>query len=441
MFVDSYQGAFAPVMNGNSISPKLTGGVDVYKGGVLNEVGMRWDPGLRRPYWDKNGKAAVTINRGRTTLVKGVQTPIREHMLIRDVVNNMGIMSPVFNATTLRKEEWLMLDQVVLRASRYRLRAAKDLAESNTYGGFNGMSKIILEHETMSDPGEAMVDMDGLTPGRTDTPLFQLQGVPLPITHCDFWYDSRRLAISRNTGTPLDTVMGEAAGRRVGETIEKTTIGVQAGPIYGGASTYTGGYGRTSQVYGYITFSNRLTSTAGYLPTGNGRSGTGWKPSDTLADVLAYIDLLKAGKFFGGYMLYHSNDWDKYLDNDYILTGGNVATQTLRQRLYDIGREDNVGEGELIKGVRRLDLLPAATLNSLLGPGGESITTTYPFTMILVQMTPDVARMVNGMDITTVQWESVGGMRLNFKVMCIQVPQIRADYYGNCGILQATPGN
>jgi hypothetical protein len=58
--------------------------------------------------------------------------------------------------------------------------------------------------------------------------------------------------------------------------------------------------------------------------------------------------------------------------------------------------------------------------------------------MVMVQMTPDVARAVNGMDITTVQWESQGGMRLNFKVMCIQVPQLRADYYGNCGILDAT---
>jgi hypothetical protein len=53
-------------------------------------------------------------------------------------------------------------------------------------------------------------------------------------------------------------------------------------------------------------------------------------------------------------------------------------------------------------------------------------------------MTPDVARAVDGMGITTVQWESQGGMRLNFKVMCIQVPQIRADFYGNCGLLHFT---
>jgi hypothetical protein len=56
----------------------------------------------------------------------------------------------------------------------------------------------------------------------------------------------------------------------------------------------------------------------------------------------------------------------------------------------------------------------------------------------MVQMTPDVARAINGQDITTVQWETKGGMQLNFKVFCIQVPQLRADAYNNCGIMHAT---
>ena len=430
MFVDTYMGAFRP----NPADPKSPVHYrGDYRGGILDEVmpggRMQFDPGLRRPYWDKNGKAAVTINTGRTTLVKGEQVPIREHRLIRDVVNNMGIMSPVFNATTLRKEEWLQLDQVILRAARYRMRAWNDLVKANSYGGFNGMSKTILEHETMSDPGEAMVDMDGLTPGRTDAPLFQLQGLPLPITHVDFWFSSRNMAISRNTGTPLDSVMGESGGRRIGETIEKTYIGVQTGPTYGGSSTYVGGYGRSSQVYGMLNFTPGLATSTFYLPTGSGRSTSGWKPSDTLADVLYFLDLLKAQKFYGPFMLYTSNDWDKYLDNDYILTGGNVATQTLRNRLRAIDE---------IIDVRRLDFLFGSLPSGSTGPGGESVTTAKPFTFILIQMTPDVVRAVNGMDITTVQWESVGGMRLNFKIMAIQVPQLRADYYGNCGILVAT---
>jgi len=410
--------------------------------------GVRFDPGMLRPYLDKNNQPAVTINTGRTTLVKGMQVPIREHRLIRDLAHN-GIMSPVFNATSLRKEEWIELDRVVLRAARYRLRAWADLAAANSFGGFNGMSKLILEHETMADVGEAIVDMDGVTDGRGDSPLFQLQGLPLPITHSDFFFSSRRLAVSRNTGTPLDTTMGEMAGRRVAETIEKTTIGNQTGVLYGGASTYVGGYGRSSQVYGYTNYPDRLIYNTLHTPTGS-------NAASTIADVLAMRQTLINNKFYGPFMLYHSTDWDTYLDNDYILTGGNVATQTLRERLKAI---------EGIQDVRRLDFLFATApgtntqATSYTGPGGESLATTAvaggpnstgptpgtpnasggnPFTLLMVQMTPDVARAVNGMDITTVQWETKGGMQLNFKVMAIQVPQLRSDYYHNCGVLQAT---
>jgi hypothetical protein len=262
------------------------------------------------------------------------------------------------------------------------------------------MSKTILEHETMSDPGEAIVDMDGLTEGRQDQPRFQLEGLPLPITHSDFWFSSRRLAVSRNTGTPLDTTMAEAAGRRVAEMIEKTTIGVETGITYGNSTNY----GRTSSVYGYTNFPNRITKTDLTIPTGA-------NPEAVVQDILEMRDLLYSHNFYGPFMLYHSTGYDIFLDNDYFRAGGTSVLQTLRQRVAGI---------DGIAGIRRLDFL------------------TSGYVLIMVQMTSDVARAVNGMDITTVQWESVGGMRLNFKVMAIQVPQLRADFNGNTGIVHAT---
>jgi hypothetical protein len=101
--------------------------------GAVGETlgGLNWDAGLLRPYFDKNGRPAVTVNTGRTTLVKGEQVPIREHRLIANLVNQ-GVVSPVFNATTLRKEEWQYLDQQVLKAARYRLRAWSDLSAANS---------------------------------------------------------------------------------------------------------------------------------------------------------------------------------------------------------------------------------------------------------------------------------------------------------------------
>jgi hypothetical protein len=436
MFVDNAVGGVGQVLNG-----PIDG---------LSTLGDRlsYDPGLRRPYFDERGRPCVTMNTGKWTWDEKQRRhlPVQRKELIANL-QARGINSPVLNATALRKEEWLELDRVVLRAARYRLRAWADLAAANSFGGFNAMGKLILEHETMSDPGEAIVDMDALTPGRGDAPLFQLQGLPLPITHCDFWFSARTLAVSRNTGTPLDTTMGEAAGRRIAETIEKTLIGNVTGVTYGGNSTMVGGYGRTSQVFGYINFPNRLVNTKFYKPTGLGRSGTAWIAQDTVRDVLAALDQLRLNKFYGPFMAYHSNDWDQYLDSDYFTTTGaggisGVSTATLRNRLRMI---------EGIQDVRRLDFLFATipqtnpafvnVANPFTGPGGEGVVSGNPFTMIIVQMTPDVCRAVNGMDITTVQWESVGGMRLNFKCFAIQVPQLRADYYGNCGILHAVATN
>jgi len=374
--------------------------------------GVRFDAGLLRPFIDENNRACCLVSNGRGG---------REVVEVRELIAN-GINSPVFNATSLRKEEWIKLDEQVLRAARYRLRAWADLAAANSFGGFNGMGTTILEHETMSDPGEAIVDMDGLAAGRTDQPAFQLQGLPLPITHMDFTISARKLAASRNLGMPLNSTMAEVAGRRVAEMIEKTTIGTNTGITYGGTNT-AGSYGRTSQVYGYTNFTPRLT----YASMRNPATTGSYTASMTLADVLALLDLAKANKFFGPFMLYHSNDWDKYLDNDYILTGGNVATQTLRNRLRAIDE---------ITDVRRLDFMfsTAPTQNN----NADKYNNLNPFTFVLVQMTPDVARAVNGMDITTVQWESKGGMQLNFKVMAIQVPQLRADHYGSCGIVHGT---
>lgn len=353
----------------------------------------RYEPGLLRPYVAKNGKKCVTMNYGTDENGKPKQKAFTLNEL-----RDMGVDVPITNATTLRKDEWSMLDTAIVRVARQRLRAWSDLAAASSFGGFNGMSKMILEHETMSDPGEAVVDMDGLTPGRTDAPLYQLEGLPLPITHSDFWFSSRRLAVSRNTGTPLDSTMAEAAGRRVAEQIEKTLIGTVTGTTYGVSSSYTAALG--SKVYGYANYPNRITKTD--VTTPDGTNG-----ATTVDDVLSMIESATNKYYYGPYMLYHSTDWDKYMDDDYRAND----SRTLRQRLREISQ---------ITDVRRLDFL----------------TNTY--TLLLVQMTPEVARAVTGMDITTVQWPTSGGMRLNFKVMAIMVPQLRSDYNGNTGIVHAT---
>jgi hypothetical protein len=361
-------------------------------------AGCGFEPNLLRPYINDDGVKCVTVNTGSFD-TEG--NPEYEERTVSEMVNN-GVHIPVANATSLRKDEWLKLDTVILKAARQRLRAWNDLNENvEAFGGFNGMSKMILEHETMNDPGEAIVDFDGLSEGRVDAPRMQLEGLPLPITHSSFYFSSRRLAVSRNTGTPLDTTMAEAAARRVAESIEKTLIGVQTGPTYGVAADYN----NTPTVRGYLNHPDRTTKTDLNTPTGS-------NGEDVMTDVLEMIDLAYTDDHYGPYMLYHSTDYSQYMDNLFSTTEPSAGT--LRNRLREI---DDVID------VRRLDYLPSSS---------------NPFTLLLVQMTSDVVRAVNGMDITTVQWETQGGMQVNFKVMAIQVPQIRSDYNSKSGIVHAT---
>lgn len=410
-----------PLLDAYIQNPELPNGI--YRGGIAREIeSLQFDTGMRRPFLDKFDRPCLIMNTGRWTLEKGERKPLREKVRVKDLLNR-GVITPetlTANATSLRKEDWIEMDRVMLTVARSRLRAWADLAAANTYGGFNGMAKMTLEYEAMSDPGEAIVDMEGDTEGRTDSPLFKLRSIPLPIIHSNFWFSKRRLDISRNS-TALDTTMLEACTRRCAEMLEKTTLGISggfSGLDYGGQ---TSGYGThdtsspddahgsaltASTVYGYTTYPHRLTKTDFTTPTSGG-----FVADTTYNEILTALNTMHNQNFHGPWIIYHSTDWSTYMNRAYSVAGGNHPGETLRTML--LKHED-------ISDVRRLDFL------------------TSTFTLIFVQMTSDVARAIIGMPFTTVQWPSMGGMRENFKVMTIQVPQIRSDYKGQCGIMHGT---
>jgi len=408
-------------------SDLIVNGVSNRGGAIGNELiipGMNFDTRHFQPFLGKDDRTKyIVINSGRTEYNPKTQKdePIYLTKAIPWVQDRIGYSHPVWNATTaLRKEEWIKVSDKVVKAARYRQRLWSDMMATVPLA-VDGMSTMSLEQETQSDVGEAHVDLDGLSPGNNDIPLYQLEALPLPVIHADYFYSLRKLMISRNGSQPLSTIMPEGASRRVSETVEKLAICTLTGITYGpGANSPS--VNRTSKIYGLTNFTNRLTYT-GTQPTGS-------NASTILANVLAMKDRLTANKFYGPFRIYTSNDWDQYLDNDYILSGGNVATQTLRNRILSI---------QGIQSVERLDMLFATAPTA--GSGNLqslSYDTLYPYTMLMVQMTDDVVQAVNGMDLNTIQWESVGGQRLNFKVMCIQAPRLQADFYSNCGILHAT---
>ena len=335
-----------------------------------------FDVNSLRPYLGNDGRTYITRNQGG----KNVAVPVANA-----------------NASLLRLE-WTELDQVVIRAALPRLRAVADVRGRGLQMTIpNGLAKTVLQTQAQSDVNAASISMDGLADGTADRPAYNLTNLPLPIIHKDFSFSARQIATSRNGAMPLDLSMAELAARRVAEGAEQLLLGVSSSYSYGGGT-----------IYGFTNFPSRMTYSL--INPDLSASYTSWIPRMTVQDVLNMRFLSQQHHHYGPWVLYTSLAWDQYLDDDLNAVDANSSNITLRDRLRRIdGIEDVV------------------TLDYLNG-----------YDMVLVQMTTDVVREVVGMDITTIQWETHGGMQLNFKVMCILTPQLRADFLGNTGIVHGS---
>jgi len=327
-----------------------------------------FNPSVLRPFLGSDGRSYMTV-----------------------IKNGVASAQPIMNATaTLRYEDWKILDDVIVKVAKQRLRAVADLrAAGNSYTIPNGMGKTVLQTETQSDIDAATVSMDGLVAGPNDRPVFELTNLPLPIISKDFSFSARQLEASRSGGSPLDTSTAELAARRVAEMAEQLLIGVASSYTYGGGT-----------LYGYTNFPSRITRTI-TAPT-----AVGWTGGTLIDEILAMRQDAYDAYHYGPFMLYNSPAWDRYLDADLKA----ASDRTLRERI-------NAIEG----------FSPLKTLDYL---------TDYD--IVMIQMTSDVAREIIGMDITSLQWDSNGGLLKNFKVMAILVPQLRADQNGNTGIVHGS---
>ncbi len=291
---------------------------------------------------------------------------------------------------TLRIDDWKLIDDVVVKAAQERLKLVNYLrGKGLTFTIPQGWGKTILQTETQSNVNEAEISMDGIKEAINDRPEFEPSSLPLPITHKDFQFSARQIAVSRSGGSPVDTTTADLSTRKVAESIEKLALGRNAQYAYGGGT-----------IYGLLNFPSRMTRTI-QQPTGAATDGTNF-----IADVLAMRAQAVAQFHFGPYILFVAPNWDIYLDADFKA----ASDKTLRERAAAINN---------ISGIITLDFM-------------------QNYDVLLVQLTSDIVRMVIGMDITTVQWDTLGGMQKNFKILSIAVPQCRADFYNNTGIVHGT---
>lgn len=328
------------------------------------------NPGMLRPFIGEDGKAYVTVYNG------GDPKKVESYQTIQ------------VNSGTLRRDEWKALDDAVLKVSEKRLGGIADLeANGLVYNLGNAMGTTVLEWHDMSDALEADLTMDGISRAKNDRPVYNTNYLPIPIIHADYEINARALAASRNMGNPLDTTLAERAARKVAEKLENMLFT---------STTYAFGGGT---IYSYLNYSDRNQVT---LAKAWDASGT--TAAEIIADVVAMKQASINAYHYGPWMLYIPTAYETVMDEDYSTSG--ASTQTIRERILKI---------DGIKGVKVIDTLTANNV-------------------ILVQMTSDVVRLVKGMGIQNVQWQTEGMFINKYKVMTIQVPQIRSDQNGKCGI-------
>lgn len=307
----------------------------------------------------------------------------------------MRLMQSGFNIESLRtqdflsKDAWLQFDNTVIEIARHELMGIGDLMSRGlTYNVPNAMGVTRIEWQRIGDMGPADLDMSGVTEGRTDKLGMDLVGMPLPITHKDFFLNIRQLEASRNSGMPLDTTQAAICSRKVSERIESM--------LFLGDTSL----GTNNAILGYATAPNRITGST----TASWATATG---AQIVADVLAMIAAARALEMHGPFMFYVSYLSLSNLGNDYKAE----SDKTILQRILEI------------PGV-------AGIKSSFYVPNSD--------TVFAIQMTSDVVDIVDGIQPTVVQWDSLGGMRQNFKVLAIMVPRVKSTIIGQSGIIHYT---
>lgn len=298
------------------------------------------------------------------------------------------------NAATLRRDEWKALDEAVINVARERLVGITDLEANNlVYNLNNAMGTTVFEWHDVGDTMEADMTMDGVTRSRGGRTVFQHNYLPIPIIHSDYEINARALSASRSLGNPLDTYAAENAARRVAEKLEDMLF-----------TDITYSYGETdarsrNTIYSYVNFPDKNDIVLSVNWDDSSKTG-----AEIIADVLSMKQASIDDYHWGPWKLYIPTAYETVLDSDYDPT---TPGTTIRERILKISG---------ISGITVVDRLSANNV-------------------LLVEMKSDTIRLIKGMAMTNLQADTEFGFVNKYKVLTIQVPQIRSDSNGRCGIV------
>lgn len=293
------------------------------------------------------------------------------------------------NAAPLPRDVWGEWDREAVEIQREVLAVFDDL--SNSVSMNMPIGKLIHYFQTVSDSGEVNVSMDGRSKARTDQPVFDYHGTPLPIVDSTFSYGWRQVEAARSDGFQLDGAGRSNAMYKVAEKMEDLALVGDSQIVVGGAT-----------LYGLTNHPKRSTrSTTNDL---SACTGPEW-----LADVNATVKLLHAKNFRVPATLYVNwDDWYYAGNTDYSSAYPN---KTIAQRVREA---EGVGQ-----------VVPSAKVSA--------------DTIIAVVKNRRVLQVLNGMPmVNRAQFRANPEDDYNFVTMAATALEIKFDAEDQCGIAHSS---
>lgn len=301
---------------------------------------------------------------------------------------SMRANSMLGNASPLPKDVWGQWDREGIEVQRETLAVFNDLAASVATP--MPIGKLVHHFQTISDSGNVNISLDGRSKARTDQPVIEYHGTPLPITDSTFSYGWRQIEAARSEGFQLDSGARLNAMFKVAEKMESIALDGDASIVVGGA-----------QLYGLRTHPNRNTRTTGVVL--NGATGTQW-----LTEIVATLKLLHDANYKRAATLYLNwDDWF-YAQSTEFTTG---YPKTIAQRVQEMGG---------VAGIVPADKIAAGQIIALIKDRR-------------------VVQVLNGMPMATrAQFRANPEDDYNFVTMGAAAVEIKFDAEENCGLAVST---
>jgi hypothetical protein len=295
----------------------------------------------------------------------------------------------VGNAYTLPRDVWGEWDREGIEIQREVLSVFNNLAASVAMP--MPIGKLVHHFQTVSDSGNVNISLDGRSKARTDQPVMDYHGTPLPIVDSTFSFGWRQMEAAMSEGFNLDGSARNNSNYHVAKKMESIALDGDADIVVGGA-----------QLYGIRTHPKRETrSTTNTL---NGGTGAEWQ-----ADVNATLKLLHDNNFRVPATLYVNwDDWFYAGNTDYSTQYPN---KTIAQRVMEM---EGVGE-----------VVPASDV------AADEI--------IAVVKNRRVIQVLNGMPISTrARFRANAEDDYDFVTMGAAAVEVKFDAEDQCGIAHSS---